>query len=65
MMMTVAALKNSQPGSSVRLTRRNIVDLGNGNFEEVRRKLAPVLSFSHSWIIDPETDNIIIVRLEE
>jgi len=64
-MMAVSALKESQPGASVRLARRDIVELGNGSFEEVLRKLVPVLNFSHSWVIDLQTDNIIIARLAD
>jgi hypothetical protein len=59
----VEALKDAAPGMAMCITQHAISEIGDGSFEAVRRSL--VLGFSHAWIIDSATDNIIVVRLPD
>ena len=53
----VAELRSCKPGFSFCLTRHAIEDLGEN--------LDLTLDFSHAWIIDSTTENIVIVRLPD
>jgi hypothetical protein len=59
----IEVLKNAAPGMTVCVTRHAICEFGGGTFEGARRALT--LDFSHAWILDFRTGNIIVVRLPD
>ena len=57
----IEALEKAAPGMAVCITRHAISEIGGSS--NVRRALD--LDFSHAWIIDSATGNIIVVRIPD